>query len=107
MTSKKLQALGVNAASIGFNTLTMESDRFICVREQVNDTNQVVIIDLRNQNDIMRRPISADSVIMHPTSKVMALKGNCVLLCEVQVKKGMLMHRDTQPSGSSRCLTSN
>ena len=53
----------------------MESDRFICVREQVNNTNQVVIIDLANDNQVMRRPITADSVIMHPTSKVMALKG--------------------------------
>ena len=66
----------MNAASIGFNTLTMESDRFICVREQVNNANQVVIIDLANDNQIMRRPITADSVIMHPTTKVMALKGN-------------------------------
>lgn len=70
-----MQSLGVNAASIGFNTLTMESDRFICVREQVNNQNQVVIIDLANNNEITRRPISADSVIMHPTAKVMALKG--------------------------------
>lgn len=70
-----MQNLGVNAASIGFNTLTMESDRFICVREQVNNQNQVVIIDLQANNEITRRPITADSVIMHPTVKVMALKG--------------------------------
>ena len=67
--------MGVNAASIGFSTLTLESERFICVREQVNGTNQVVIIDLANNNEMMRRPITADSVIMHPTTKVMALKG--------------------------------
>lgn len=53
----------------------MESDRFICVREQVNNQNQVVIIDLQANNEITRRPITADSVIMHPTVKVMALKG--------------------------------
>ncbi|KAI9031707.1 hypothetical protein CLU79DRAFT_729726 [Phycomyces nitens] len=70
----QLQSLGINLASIGFNTLTMESDRFICVREQVNSTNQVVIVDLYNDNEVMRRPITADSVIMHPTTKVMALK---------------------------------
>ncbi|OBZ85911.1 hypothetical protein A0J61_06039, partial [Choanephora cucurbitarum] len=70
----QLQNLGVNAASIGFNTLTMESDRFICVREQVNNQNQVVIIDLSNNNEITRRPITADSVIMHPKTKIMALK---------------------------------
>ncbi|KAL9558012.1 hypothetical protein MBANPS3_001112 [Mucor bainieri] len=70
----QLQNLGVNAASIGFNNLTMESDRFICVRESVNNNNQVVIIDLANNNEITRRPSGADSVIMHPKVKVMALK---------------------------------
>ncbi|KAI8886497.1 clathrin heavy chain [Backusella circina FSU 941] len=70
----QLTSLGVNAASIGFKTLTMESERFICVRENVNSQNQVVIIDLNNNNEITRRPITADSVIMHPKAKVMALK---------------------------------
>lgn len=47
-------------------TLTLESDHFICVREKVNDQNQVVIIDLAEANNVLRRPISADSTIMHP-----------------------------------------
>lgn len=64
----------MNAAAIGFTTLTMESERFICVKEVVNGQNQVVIIDLTT-NEVNRRPISADSVIMHPKVKVMALKG--------------------------------
>lgn len=71
----QLQSLGINAANIGFNTLTMESDRFICVREKVGDQNQVVIIDLQNPTDLIRRPISADSAVMNPVSKVIALKG--------------------------------
>jgi clathrin heavy chain len=53
----------------------MESDRFICVRELVNNQGQVVIIDLANNNEVTRRSITADSVIMHPKAKVMALKG--------------------------------
>lgn len=48
----------------------MESDKFICVREKVGDSNQVVIIDMSNVNTPIRRPISADSAIMNPTSKV-------------------------------------
>ncbi|KAF7731429.1 hypothetical protein EC973_000237 [Apophysomyces ossiformis] len=75
----QLQSLGVNAASIGFNTVTMESERFICVRELVNNQAQVVFIDLANNNEITRRPISADSAIMHPTTKVMALKAQSQL----------------------------
>lgn len=67
--------MGINAASIGFNSLTMESDKFICIREKVGDSAQVVILDMTDPTNPIRRPISADSAIMNPTSKVIALKG--------------------------------
>lgn len=67
--------MGVNPANIGFSYLTMESDKFICIREKVGDQNQVVIVDMSDPTNPIRRPISADSAIMNPTSKVIALKG--------------------------------
>jgi clathrin heavy chain len=67
--------VGVNVANINFSTLTMESDKFICIREKLNDSGQVTIIDLSDIANPIRRPISAESAIMHPTSKVIALKG--------------------------------
>ena len=66
--------------AIGSATLTMESDKFICVREKVAETAQVVIIDLADAANPIRRPITADSAIMNPASKVIALKGN-INLC--------------------------
>ncbi|KAL3856703.1 hypothetical protein ACJMK2_011426 [Sinanodonta woodiana] len=72
----QLQNVGINAANIGFSTLTMESDKFICIREKVGDTAQVVIIDMNDTSNPIRRPISADSAIMNPASKVIALKGS-------------------------------
>lgn len=75
----QLQNLGINPANIGFSTLTMESDKFICIREKVGEQAQVVIIDLADPNTPLRRPISAESAIMNPASKVIALKGeNCM-----------------------------
>lgn len=71
----QLQNIGINVQQIGFATLTMESDKFICVREKVGDTAQVVIIDLADPANPIRRPITADSAIMNPASKVIALKG--------------------------------
>ena len=71
----QLTNVGINASNIGFASLTMESDKFICVREKVGETNQVVIIDLSDPTNPIRRPISADSAIMNPASKVIALKG--------------------------------
>jgi clathrin heavy chain len=59
-------------------------------RENVNDTNQVVIVDLADANNVIRRPsnfspspsrvcadvlVTADSAIMHPKEKIIALKG--------------------------------
>ncbi|KAJ1655297.1 Clathrin heavy chain [Dispira simplex] len=52
----------------------MQSDKYICVREKVNDQNTVAIVDLSNLNNFMRRPITADSAIMNPTSNIIALK---------------------------------
>uniref|UniRef100_A0A1B6FIJ1 Clathrin heavy chain n=4 Tax=Proconiini TaxID=565685 RepID=A0A1B6FIJ1_9HEMI len=71
----QLTNVGINQASVSFNTLTMESDKFICVREKVGESSQVVIIDLNDPTNPIRRPISADSAIMNPASKVIALKG--------------------------------
>ncbi|CAH2233962.1 jg21443 [Pararge aegeria aegeria] len=71
----QLTNIGINPASISFNTLTMESDKFICVREKVGETSEVVIIDMADPTNPIRRPISADSAIMNPASKVIALKG--------------------------------
>ncbi|MBW0487421.1 hypothetical protein O181_027136 [Austropuccinia psidii MF-1] len=94
----QLTAIGVQPASIGFNTLTMESERYICVREEVNDAKQVVIIDLGDANNIMRRPISAESAIMHPIQKVIALRAARQLqIFNIELKqkvKSHLMHED-------------
>ncbi|KAF9413871.1 hypothetical protein BGZ94_000588, partial [Podila epigama] len=96
----QLQALGVDAASIGFNTLTLESDRFICIRESRGDQNMVVIVDMTDMNNVIRRPITADSAIMHPTSKVIALRaGRQLQIFNLEMKtkvKSHLMHDDIE-----------
>lgn len=46
------------------------------MREKVGEQNQVVIIDLNDPENVMRRPITADSAIMNPDSKVIALKAS-------------------------------
>lgn len=73
--SLQLTNVGISTSAISFSTLTMESDKFICVREKSAETAQVVIIDMNDSNNPIRRPISADSAIMNPASKVIALKG--------------------------------
>ncbi|KAK0624744.1 hypothetical protein B0T17DRAFT_577343 [Bombardia bombarda] len=72
----QLSSLGVNQAAITFNTCTLESDSFICIRDKKDESAspEVLIVDLKNGNNIIRRPIKADSAIMHWTRQVIALK---------------------------------
>jgi len=92
----QLQNVGINASNIGFSTLTMESDKYICVREKVGETAQVVIIDMADAQNPSRRPISADSAIMNPASKVIALKaGKTLQIFNIEMKSKMKAHNMT------------
>ena len=89
----QLTNVGIGAANIGFNSLTMESDKFICVFEKVGETNQVVIIDMADHTNPIRWPISADSAIMNPASKVIALKAAKTLqIFNIEMKSKMKAH---------------
>ena len=60
---------------------TLESDSFICVRQKPSEDAQpeVIIINLKNNNEIVRRPIKADSAIMHWHKQIIALKAQRTL----------------------------
>jgi len=93
----QLTNVGINASNIGFNMLTMESDKFICVREKVGETAQVVIIDMADTSNPIRRPISADSAIMNPGSKVIALKAAKTLqIFNIEMKSKVKAHTMTE-----------
>ena len=70
---------------------TLESDRFVCVRQKVNDDAkpQVTIVNLKNNNEILRRPINADSAIMHWDKYIIALKaqGRTIQIFDLQAKQ--------------------
>ncbi|KAH8905204.1 clathrin heavy chain [Coniochaeta sp. PMI_546] len=72
----QLSSLGVTESAISFNSCTLESDAFVCIREKKNDaaSPEVIIVDLKNGNNVIRRPIKADSAIMHWTRQVIALR---------------------------------
>jgi len=93
----QLQNVGITAANIGFSTLTMESDKYICVREKVGEQSQVVIIDLADSGNPIRRPISAESAIMNPASKVIALKaGRTLQIFNMEMKSKLKAHTMTE-----------
>lgn len=71
----QLTSLGVRPDAIGFSTLTMESEKYVCVRETGAET-VVIVVDLANPSaPPVRRTIQADATIMNPDHKILALKG--------------------------------
>uniref|UniRef100_A0A166BZ42 Clathrin heavy chain n=1 Tax=Daucus carota subsp. sativus TaxID=79200 RepID=A0A166BZ42_DAUCS len=70
-----LPSIGINAQFITFTNVTMESEKYICVRETAPQ-NSVVIIDMSMPSQPLRRPITADSALMNPNSRILALKAS-------------------------------
>lgn len=68
-----LQNLGVNPQLISFTTVTLESDKYVCVRDQISPQKSIQIVDIETQN-VTSNKVNADSAIMHPTTKVLALR---------------------------------
>ncbi|KAL5063601.1 hypothetical protein RYX36_025338, partial [Vicia faba] len=68
-----LSSVGINAQHITFTHVTMESDKYICLRENTPH-NSIVIMDISMSNQPLRRPITDDSSLMNPNSRILALK---------------------------------
>ncbi|CAD5174580.1 unnamed protein product [Musa acuminata subsp. malaccensis] len=68
-----LPSLGINPQFITFTHVTMESDKYICVRE-TSPQNSLVIVDMSMPMQPLRRPITADSALMNPNARILALK---------------------------------
>ncbi|KAI9221518.1 hypothetical protein BC828DRAFT_404854 [Blastocladiella britannica] len=65
----------ISAGAIGFATLTLESDKYVCVREATPDgKSQVVIVDLQDAGNVTRKDMAAESALMHPTQPWIAVK---------------------------------
>jgi len=69
----QLASMQVQMQHITFNNTTMESEKYICVRE-TGATNQLLVVEVGSSTPPTRRPITADSAIMNPNRKIIALK---------------------------------
>lgn len=72
----QLASQGVNPTAFNFMSTTLESDHYVCSRESADSKNTVAIVDLKNNNQLTRKSMSADSVIMHPSQFIIALRAN-------------------------------
>ncbi|KAI5969843.1 CHC1 [Candida margitis] len=72
----QLTQLGISPSSLDFKSTTLESDHYICIRESGPSGNTVAIVDLKNNNEVTRKNMSADNAIMHPQEFVISLRAN-------------------------------
>jgi len=76
-TTINLADHGLNAQSFRFGNLTMESDKYISVKDTAADgSSQVAVIDMHSGNTVNRRPMKAEASLMNPADNIMALKGS-------------------------------
>lgn len=90
-----LSSIGVQPAALSFATCTMESDRHICIRELPagGQGGSLTVVDMANPVQPTRRAISADSALMNPVSRVIALKaGTTLQLFDFDAKTKLKMH---------------
>jgi clathrin heavy chain len=81
----QLTSLGIAKANIKFSNVSMQSSKFICVREEKN----LAVIDTSTKN-VLRLPIKVDSAIMNPVSRVVALRAeNNLQIYNLEMKSRM------------------
>jgi clathrin heavy chain len=66
----KLGDLGLK--NFSFGSVQLQSDRYVCAKD--GDAGQVVVVDLHNGNAVDKKPMKADTSLMHPSKNVIALK---------------------------------
>eukprot|EP00041_Stephanoeca_diplocostata_P026406 m.712062 g.712062 ORF g.712062 m.712062 type:complete len:1677 (+) comp22957_c0_seq1:116-5146(+) len=85
--------VGINTSNVSFNNVTMESEKYICVREDGGAGAEVVIVETANPGTPERRKIGADSAIMNPVTKIIALKaGKTLQIFNLELKSKMKEH---------------
>jgi clathrin heavy chain len=66
---------GLRPNTISFKTLTLESDKFVCVRDvQADGQCSLVVVDLEQRTSERHNIKDAESAIMNPNSRILALR---------------------------------
>lgn len=66
---------GLRPGTISFKTLTVESDKFVCVRDvQPDGQCSLVIVDLEKRTSERNNIKDAESAIMNPNARILALR---------------------------------
>ena len=86
----KIPTLGIRPDAVSFGNCTMESEKFITVREQTGDAVVIHMVNLMNPSQTEKRPIMADAALMNPVAKILALRsGENLQIWNIELKSKM------------------
>ncbi|CAJ1036018.1 Clathrin, heavy-chain linker/Clathrin-H-link/Region in Clathrin and VPS, putative [Leishmania lindenbergi] len=90
---------GLRPGSIAFKNVTVESEKYVCVRDvQEDGQTSLVIVDIEKCESIRNNVKDAESCIMNPRSKILALRsGRNLQVFDVEASrrlKATLFHDD-------------
>ncbi|KAK2196158.1 bifunctional Clathrin [Babesia duncani] len=93
-----LDDFGFNSSCYKFGAVTLESDRFICIKEAEASTPSVTIIDIYNENSVSKKPMKADASIMNPDKPIIALRaptetGHFIQVFHLETKEKLGTHQ--------------
>ncbi|OAX81397.1 hypothetical protein ACJ72_04262 [Emergomyces africanus] len=66
--------LSIQENAILPSTCSLESDRFVCVRQNVGGQQQIVVVNPRNPDEVFRRSIPGESALMHWNKHILAVR---------------------------------
>ncbi|KAK7199875.1 clathrin heavy chain [Novymonas esmeraldas] len=90
---------GLRPGSVSFKNVTIESEKFVCVRDvQEDGQTSLVIVDLEKRESMRNNVKDAESCVMNPKSKILALRsGRNLQVFDVDASrrlKATLFHDD-------------
>eukprot|EP01013_Petalomonas_cantuscygni_P037898 TRINITY_DN68827_c0_g1_i1.p1 TRINITY_DN68827_c0_g1~~TRINITY_DN68827_c0_g1_i1.p1 ORF type:complete len:1710 (+),score=593.72 TRINITY_DN68827_c0_g1_i1:183-5312(+) len=75
---------GVAQEFINFKCATLNSPKYVCVRDRSGDTPSILIVDFTTDRpNSTRHKISADAAIMNPSSNIIALKDDATQTIQI------------------------
>lgn len=85
---------GLKPGTISFKTLTMESDKYVCVRDlQPDGQTSLVVADIAKSLSERHNIKDAEAAIMHPESKVLALRsGGTLQVFDLEKRERLKVH---------------
>ncbi|KAL6946298.1 Clathrin heavy chain [Hanseniaspora osmophila] len=77
-----LQSLGISSNFFDFKSTTFESDKYVLCKESLQDgtQNTVSIVDLSNNNEIVKKNMGGDNAIMHPSEMIISIRANGIIV---------------------------